>query len=356
MRRKIVTVKDLIYSLQIEPLEMQKSRELTFLKTIYHDVTIFDAPMVGLYDGEQWSVFVLGFYDGRKFLNSFTSFNKYSTVATDAEGKIIRSNFVYPSAGLTFFEFPEELYGKESAKDVRYRKLSGLGETYKPRLRIAVCKKVDSVFYSFKRLFKKYYWRSMMKRLSQNTFYPEFVRNFFERQYVNLQSDSYDIELLSDRLNSESFIARKWYRFKLFFSVKFSHLRSRFKVSILRMVFPRLMFLKKYYFSRFNHVKNVIYSLVESDVDLKNVLHEKFNIMPSENFNNLKSIYASALYRYILIVGLDSKKLAECVQQFERDNFSKFLKFHASGITVEECLEMNIQNMPEEWVDGLLKK
>lgn len=354
MFNKNVTAGDLIRSLQVMPLAVQKSKPLQFLSSAYYDLNSFDAPLVGLYEDEQWSVFIYSFYDSNSFFKEFGKSFRYAGAVKNSQGRPVQYNFVH-SGDLNFFEFSEELFGVKTLKEEKLYKRSGIGTVYKAERRKAFVNKLYFLSYSFSRIFKSYYWVSEFKHVARYSRFPfpSFVKTFFEKIANKIQS-SHD-----ERMDKRMFRVDSKNRFtrfvKIFFiklHLNFVDLKCKVKVSVMRAIFPKLYFVNKYYRMGYKRVEAKVWDFVQSNSNLKKVMDEEYvGMTPKEQHGQ----YPKVLFRYILVTGWNSEWLAESFATFGDAGFNKFAKIVASGLTVKEVLDANLADMPEEWLDSLYK-
>lgn len=352
MFNKIVTVNDLINSLKIIPVEVQKSKSVRGLHSTYYDLTSFDAPIVGLYEGDRWSVFVYSFYDSDGFFKDYGTSRKYAGALKNSENNVIQYNFRH-KADLNFFDFPEELFGVKSLKEARLFKRSGIGTVYKADKRKFFIQRMSMLAYDCSKIFKSYYWVSKFRIIARhsNIPLPESVKQVFENWSLTLQ-EKHDARMDKVMFGdvSKSSIVRFLKKILLKSILRFSDFKSRFKVAAMRLFFPKLYFVNKYYKMGYNRAENHIWDFVQTSEPLKAVMGSAYGWM---DLKQQRKQYVKSLYRYVMVIGLDGVLVASSFKTFGEEGFVKFAKLVASGLTVEEILSVDVSGIPDNWLEGI---
>lgn len=346
-----VTVNEFISSLGVHPVEVQKSTHVDALRSTTHDLNLYDAPAVCLYKGDNWSVFSLTFFDissalKRDYRSRFTNSLK------SADGKVIHASFANRS-DVNFFEFPKVLYGEQSKLELKLRHLSGMERIYNAKKRITFVERSANIAYRFQRVFKSYYWVHSFKDLSRNKMVPKRLQLTFKNWSEKIQKN-HDTRMDNMMYRPQITNPVKYWFFRTGLRVKISYynFRSLVKVYFMRLLFPRLLFLKLYYMVGWSRVEKQIWSFIKSNPQVEEALNNEYDYLSDKG---KRKKYPVKLYRYILVLGLDADKVADCYNVFGEDNFNKMTKMLGSGMTAEECLSNNIIDMPDEWLESLMK-
>lgn len=347
-----VTVNEFISSLGVHTVEVQQSTPVSALRSTAHDLCSYDAPVVCLYKGDRWSVFSLTFFDFSNALKSNDYRSRFSSSLKSADGKVVHAGFANPS-DINFFEFPEGLYGEKTKLENKLRYLSGMGRIYDAHNRIAVVEYFANLSYHVRKFFKSYFWVRFFRDLSSKKNMPKSLSRRFKKWGEQIQN-KHDARMDDLMYRPQETNPVKYWFFRMGLKTKISYynFRGLMKVYFMRLMFPRLLFLKLYYMAGWARVEKQIWSFIKSNPQVENVLDEEYSYMSKRS---KRKQYPVKLYRYILVLGLNADNVAACYSTFGEEYFNKMTKMLASGMTAEECISKNIIDMPDEWLESLMK-